>query len=426
MGIGLLSMPFAMRLGGWLGGCGGLALALVAFRVSAGLLDAGLAALPPGVPKTFASLGSAALGPAARPVVGALAVAEFGGGATLTLAIVFKQAALLLPAAAAAQPLHLAAVVVAALLPLLALPSFRRLTPLSAIGCAATVAVAAAVGACVAVDPHRKHYGGGSGGPPPPHALLRPGGLARALGIFSVAVSGHSSLPALRSSLADPALFPRVLDGAFLAMGLAYGATAAAGYHYFGDAAGPVITANLASDAPFSGALSSSIPRAVGWAVLANAFSTYPSMVMVVQSTLWSLTPWARGEGVSRGGGEGVDGWLCRPGVGVEEAALRRPKRGVRFLLRVLIAGVTAGAAILAASSLGDAIALLGGLAALACSLILPTVCYWRVVLKNEEGGGGSGRGRVARRAGLVGLVVGGVSLMCLIVSQTANKGGGP
>jgi vesicular inhibitory amino acid transporter len=342
----------------------------------------------------------------------------------LTLAIVFKQAALLLPAAAAADPVHLAAVVVLALLPLLALPSFRRLTPLSAIGCAATVAVAAAVGACVAVDPHRMHFGGGGRGtPPPPHALLRPAGLARSLGIFSVAVSGHSSLPALRSSLADPSLFPRVLDGAFLAMGLAYGATAATGYYYFGDAASPVITANLASDAPFSGRLSSLIPRAVGWAVLANAFSTYPSMVMVVQSTLWSLTPWARGEGASAGGGEGVDGWLCRPGVGAEEVALRRPKRGVRFSLRVLIAVATAGAAILAASSLGDAIALLGGLAALACSLILPTVCYWRVVLKERDDGG---RGGVARRVGLVGLVVGGAGLMVLIVSQTASKGGGP
>ena len=430
MGIGLLSMPYAMRLGGWVGGCGGLALALAAFRVSAGLLDAGLAALPPGTPKTFAALGAAALGPAARSVVGALAVAEFGGGAALTLAIVFKQAALLLPAAAAAPPAHLAGWVVGALLPLLAVPSFRRLTPLSAVGCVATAAVAVAVGACVIADPAHAHYGGTTpGAPPPGHGLLRPG-VARALGIFAVSVSGHSSLPALRSSLADPAAFPAVLNAAFLAMAAAYGATAMAGYFYFGDAASPVVTSNLAADAPFAGAplLPPPFPPSltadalVGWAVLANAFSTYPSMVMVVQTTLWSLTPWARGAGTSAGGGDGVNGWLCRPGVGLDpgEVALRRPRRAVRFGLRVAIAAATAGAALVAASSLGSAIALLGGLAALACSLILPTVCYWRVVLPAQAGGGSPWR-----RAGLVGLVAGGVVLMVLIVVQTAAGGGG-
>jgi len=358
--------------------------------------------LPPGVPKTYAALGAAALGPAFRPVVGALACLEFGGGATLTLAVVYKQAGLLIRSAAAAAPFHLAAAVFALLLPALALPSWRRLSPLSAVGCVSTAAVAVAVMACVVDDPLRQRYGGGGGTPPPPHAGgLRPG-IVRAAGIFSMAVSGHSSLPSLRASMADPTAFPRVLDAAFTAMGLAYAATGAFGYWYWGDASEPVVTANLATSAPFA---SRFLGLAVGWAVLANALTTLPSMVMVVEATLWSLTPWARGVGQS--------GWACRPGL-AGDTALRRPRRWFRFVSRAVVAGMSSAAGVAAASRLGAAVALVGGLAALACSLILPTVCYARVV--------GVSRDAPWRAAGLLGLLAGGVALTALIVVQSVGE----
>jgi len=216
--------------------------------------------------------------------------------------------------------------------------------------------------------------------------------------------------------MADPSIFPSVLNAAFAAMGVAYGATAAAGYWYFGDAASAVVTANLATDAPFARAslLPPSLPKLtvaalVGWAVLLNAFTTLPSMVMVVDSTLWSLTSWASGNAISAGGGEDRDGWLCRPGVGPGAAALRRPRRSVRFVMRFLIAIASAALGALAASSLGNAVALVGGVAALSCSLILPTVCYARVV----------GVDGYIASAGLVSLLAGGVVLTGLIVAQS-------
>jgi hypothetical protein len=203
-------------------------------------------------------------------------------------------------------------------------------------------------------------------------------------------------------------------------MGLAYGATAAAGYAYFGEAASPVVTANLAVGAPFAHA--PLLPRPfppltvdalVGWAVLANAMTTLPSMVMIVDSTLWSLTPWARGRATSRGGGDGRDGWLCRPGIGPgAAAALRRPRRWFRFASRVLIAAVTAGLGVAAATSLGNAVALLGGVAALSCSLILPTVCYARVVGVRGPAG----------VVGLAALLGGGAVLMGLIIVQSVGE----
>ena len=119
---------------------------------------------------------------------------------------------------------------------MLAVPSFRSLTPLSALGCFSGLAVGAAVLACVIADPKREHYGGNPSFspsspsssispssshhhhhhhhhhsaahsvPPPPHHAIG-WGILRAVGIFSVSVSGHSSLPALRASMAKPEEF---------------------------------------------------------------------------------------------------------------------------------------------------------------------------------------------------------------------------
>ena len=83
MGIGMLSMPYAMRLSGW-SGIAALAGALALFNASAHLLVGGLEMLPAGVPRSYPSLGAAAFGPAGRRLVGLLALSEFGGGAIVT------------------------------------------------------------------------------------------------------------------------------------------------------------------------------------------------------------------------------------------------------------------------------------------------------------------------------------------------------
>ena len=83
MGIGMLSMPYAMRLSGW-SGMGALAAALALFCASAHLLVGGLEMLPEGVPRSYPSLGEAAFGSSGRKLVGLLALSEFGGGAIVT------------------------------------------------------------------------------------------------------------------------------------------------------------------------------------------------------------------------------------------------------------------------------------------------------------------------------------------------------
>ena len=64
--------------------------------------------------------------------------------------------------------------------------------------------------------------------PPPGHELVS-WGIIQATGIFAVSVSGHSSLPAIRNSMAEPRRFGTVLNLAFSAMALIYGAVACLG-----------------------------------------------------------------------------------------------------------------------------------------------------------------------------------------------------
>jgi len=230
----MLSMPYAMRLSGW-SGLGALLASLALFNASAHLLVGGLEMLPPGVPRSYPSLGAAAFGTKGRRLVGLLALSEFGGGAIVTFAIVFHQIIIIFPECklSLVAPLSFAATV-----PMLALPSFKSLTPLSALGCFSGLAVGTAVLACVVWDPKREHYGGNWGGigfggggvagvrsalattkpRPTPPPSSPPGhhavgiGILRAIGIFSVSVSGHSSLPALRASMKNPEQFVRFFN----------------------------------------------------------------------------------------------------------------------------------------------------------------------------------------------------------------------
>lgn len=124
------------------------------------------------------------------------------------------------------QPMHAAALLsTAALLPLLHI-ELRRLGPLSMLGAASTALVLAMVLALLVLDPQRE---GLSPQPPPTHHVAS-GGVIQALGIYALSCSAHSTLPALRSSMAKPSRFPTALALSFGAMMLCYCSLAAAGY----------------------------------------------------------------------------------------------------------------------------------------------------------------------------------------------------
>lgn len=158
MGIGLLSMPYAMRLSGW-AGLGGLLLAATLFCISGKLIVRGFDRIPAGVPQSYSQLGKAALGKPGKILVLTFAMLEFFGASCMTLIVVWKQVETFLPdeGGLGLSPLHLSATVAtAAVFPLLLIPSLRHLSHLSWLGFVSTIVVMAAVMASTAVDPHRR------------------------------------------------------------------------------------------------------------------------------------------------------------------------------------------------------------------------------------------------------------------------------
>ena len=78
--------------------------------------------------------------------------------------------------------------------------------------------------------------------------------------------------------------FGRVLTLAFTAMTVLYGLVSAAGYLYWGRGAQTLVTTDLTLHSPFSGrAKGLSVDTLVDLCILVNVFTTYPSLVLVMQ-----------------------------------------------------------------------------------------------------------------------------------------------
>jgi vesicular inhibitory amino acid transporter len=280
-------------------------------------------------------------------------------------------------------PLHLsAAVATVAVAPLLFIPSLRQLSHLSWLGFVSTLVVMFSVCAAAAADPHRT---AAPLQPAPGHELLQ-WGIVPAFGIFAVSVSGHSSLPAIRASMARPHDFGRVLNVAFIAMAVIYSATAGFGYWYFGDRTSAIITRDLSLRAPFAGhsflVQGLTVVRIVDIFVAVNAYTTYPLLVVVLQDMLMGVLP-------------------------------RRSKvaGGALLPLALRLAIFAAGSVLSfwAFDVLGIFMSLIGGFCSLSCSLLLPSLffmcLYWQEL-------------SVARRTSILAVLVFGVCTLVLVVSS--------
>ena len=81
--------------------------------------------------------------------------------------------------------------------------------------------------------------------------------------------------------------FDTVLNISFSLMLGVYGAVAALGYYYFGSSAHTLLTTDLARNSPFSGHYfllpGLTADKMVALSIMLNAYSTYPSLVLVMQ-----------------------------------------------------------------------------------------------------------------------------------------------
>ncbi|CAL5228951.1 g12183 [Coccomyxa viridis] len=444
MGIGLLSMPYAMSQSGWLGMVA-LGIATAVFCISGKLIVRNFEKMPADVAHTYPALGQyalgrtgfwgisalafteffgdslivlivmwqeisallspmqgvQALGPVGRYVVGFFALSEFYGGSCIVLVVIWRELQGVLPRdtnIAGLSPFAFSVIAgIVATFPLMFIPSFKKLSWLSLLGCISTVVVTVTVVAAVAMDPMREKM---PQQPAPRHGVLR-WGIFESIGIFAVSVSGHSSLPVLRNSMKRPQAFDSVINWAFTAMLVIYGAVAGLGYYYFGDAASTLITDDLANNSPFTGRSiifpGLTVDKLVSACILVNAYTTYPCLILVIQDMLWSVLP-----GLERGG--------CH----------RQPRKSVATAVRLLLFAVGCCIAFAAYKVLGNVMSLVGGFASLSCSLLMPSLFY--LILFWKELARGS-------RAGVITLLVMGVALLVLITGQNAwdiaQKAGG-
>ncbi|KAL3142963.1 hypothetical protein ABBQ38_003248 [Trebouxia sp. C0009 RCD-2024] len=388
MGLGLLSMPYAMRLSGWLGLAAMAALTCL-FCLSGKLIVHAFAKMPLHCAQSYPNLGQLALGKPGRYLVAGFALSEFFGGGCMMLIVMWRIVMDMLPdqGVAGISSFHAAVGGTSLLiLPMLFIQSFQRLSWLSMVGFISTMVVTATALLLVAVDPLRTHM---PTQPAPGHTMAD-WNIIQACGIFAMSVSGHSSLPVLRNSMAKPQEFDSVLNVSFSLMLGVYGTVAALGYYYFGSSAHTLLTTDLARNSPFTGHYfllpGLTADKLVALCIMLNAYSTYPSLVLVMQDMIVSILP----------GGQQGSAW-------------RQPHQKVALAMRLLIfaaGGLTAYAAF---AVLGNVMSLVGGMCSMCCSLLLPSLFY--LILHKHELS-------LIRKIGVILLLLCGVALLLLIVVQ--------
>ena len=97
IGLGMLSQPYGLRLGGW-AALAALGATAALFFLSASLLAKASDLLPHGYQRTFPVLGGVLAGPAGRCTVSGMAALELFGAVTIAVVVILSQLELLLPA----------------------------------------------------------------------------------------------------------------------------------------------------------------------------------------------------------------------------------------------------------------------------------------------------------------------------------------
>jgi len=428
VGLGLLSQPYGLRLGGWVGLIP-LCCTAALFFCSANILARACNLLPPGHAQTFPVLGQALAGDTGRVGVTLLAGIELFGAIMIALAIVLQQLELLLPSEGlfTLSPLVVACLIaVSGLIPTLAFQDVSQLAPIAAAGSGASAAVAVAVLSLLLVDPERQSVHQ----PPAPHAVAHWPGLLQSIGIYAVSMSGHSSLPGIRSKMQHPGEFSRALGASFAIMAAVYAVVASAGYYYWGDAVSPLITYDLATNSAYSSLTSTAdasrsntdgslisgqmwqqwiqIDRILASLILVTCSAKVPALVMVVEELIKGILPARTPQEINA-----ADVSFHQRQGRLEARLQSWLQRKSQFVSRVAIAGCALALSVPARNQLGSVLSLVGGFCSMSTSLILPVAFYTKLSWETHSN---------AVKVALNGMLVLGVVLLVQVTYQGARQ----
>eukprot|EP00890_Picochlorum_soloecismus_P003611 jgi/Picsp_1/4250/NSC_01759-R1_vacuolar amino acid transporter len=361
VGLGLLSQPFALRLGGW-GAISALLVTFLLFYASALFMVSSVERLEHDC-SDLPNLGNLLGGELGKKMVSLIAIMELFGSLTISIIIILQQIEFFVPFSGdSSNPLWLTVCIfLGMLIPVLLLRKISLLAPISATGTAASIILAIAVVVLVGFDPKRelvKDLGG--------HSSFNWAGGLQALGIFAVSFSGHSTLPSIRSNMNDPGQVRKAISCAFAIMLALYSSVAICGYFYWGDVVSPVALNDLVQNSPYAYESKAGSPlwhilpldEILPVMVLISCIAKVPIFALIIQDLAVHIAFRSKSD------------------------SFKQAQKFPAFFPKLFIAMMSLGIAILAKEKAGSLVSLIGGSCSMTMSLLLPIFVFaklqWR------------------------------------------------
>ncbi|XP_073261414.1 amino acid transporter AVT1E [Populus alba] len=336
-GIGLLTMPYAIKEGGWLS-----LIILSLFGVICcytGILLKNCLESSPGL-QTYPDIGQAAFGVGGRLVISMVLYVELYASCVEYVIMMSDNLSTLFPNmymnfAGIHLDCHQIFSITATLivLPTVWLRDLSLLSYLSVGGVGASIIVALCLLWTGVIDKIGFH---------PTGTALDLANLPVAIGIYGFGFSGHSVFPNIYSSMKEPSRFPTVLITSFIFCWLMYTGAAICGFLMFGNSIESQYTLNMPAQFVSS--------KVAVWTAVVNPMTKYALVMMPVALSLEELVPSGRFSS-------------C----------------GVSLIIRTLLVTSTLAVA-LAVPFFGFVMALIGSLLAMLVAVIFPCVCYLSIL----------------------------------------------
>ncbi|CAL5209191.1 unnamed protein product [Lathyrus oleraceus] len=335
-GVGILSTPYAAKEGGWVGLSILFIFGILSFYT--GLLLRSCLDSEPGL-ETYPDIGQAAFGTAGRIAISIVLYIELYGCCIEYIILEGDNLASLFPNAylnlglIELNPRTLFAVIATlAVLPTVWLRDLSILSYISAGGVIASVLVVLCL-LWVGVEDVGFQRSG---------TTLNLATLPVAIGLYGYCYSGHAVFPNIYTSMANPNQFPAVLVACFGVCSLLYAGGAVMGYRMFGEDTLSQFTLNLPQDLVAT--------KIAVWTTVVNPFTKYALTMSPVAMSLEELIP-------SNHSKSYLFSIFIRTGL----------------VFSTLVIG-------LSVPFFGLVMSLIGSLLTMIVSLILPCVCYLRIL----------------------------------------------
>ncbi|EFJ23618.1 hypothetical protein SELMODRAFT_33314, partial [Selaginella moellendorffii] len=306
-GLGMLSCPYSLHNGGWLGlivlfSCGAI------FCYTAYILARCLGSKPG--TSTFQQVGALAFGRTGRIFVAAIVDLEILGtlvGFTISLrdnlVRIFPHAGVHLPWLELAPTQFLPIAGVLAVLPIIWVRDLSWLSYVSLGGIATYLIIVLGVLWAGIVDGIGFHHS---------IALVNPTKLAEVAGLYAFCYSGHVILPRIYSSMKDPSQYPKVAALSFSIATLIYAVVAIAGATMFGSSIQSQVTLSLPKEL--------AVAKLVLFLMVLIPLTKYALVVNTLAVHMESLIP--SPPSLSGGGGGGGGAWRSWSSVSVRSAIM--------------------------------------------------------------------------------------------------------